>query len=89
MKELEELKMSISEVETQVGELDITLGGAIVITVEACDYSNNEIKPDLGATLSMMENYFNMKIDMINKQIDECSRLTDELENKLKVIGGY
>lgn len=85
MKELEELKMSIREVETQVSELDITLTGSIVVTGEAC-YSNNEIKADLGVTLSLIENYLNSQIDTINKQINECSCLTDVLESKLKVM---
>lgn len=86
IENLEVLNDTINEISETVINLD-RVSSMVVIACEACDYSGNDIKADVGNALALMEECLENIRESIVSNLNECSRLTKRIETTMKVKG--
>lgn len=86
IEELEVLNNAINAISETVVDLD-RVSSMVVIACEACDYSTNNIKADVGNMLAVVEDRVEDIRESIVSSLKECSHLTRKIEKTLKVKG--
>lgn len=86
IEELEVLNNAINAISETVVDLD-RVSSMVVIACEACDYSTNNIKADVGNMLAVVEDHVEDIRESIVSSLKECSHLTRKIEKTLTVKG--